>query len=68
LDYLNSIHWSSEIPDELKNLYDKEKYRKAQEYDKVNTRFSFVTSTISVVAMLLILFFGGFAWLDDFVR
>ena len=68
LDYLNSTHWSSVIPDELKNLYDKEKYRKAQEYDKANTRFSFVTSTLSVIAMLLILLFNGFAWLDNFVR
>ncbi|NOX46853.1 MAG: M48 family metallopeptidase [Chlorobi bacterium] len=68
LDYLNSTRWSPEVPDELKGLYDKEKYRKAQEYDKVTTRFSFVTSTLSVIAMLLVLFLGGFAWLDDFVR
>ncbi len=68
LDYLNSTRWSPEVPDELKGLYDKGKYRKAQEYDKTTTRFSFVTSTLSVIAMLLVLFLGGFAWLDDFVR
>ncbi len=68
LDFLNSTQWSSDVPVELKDLYDKEKYRKAQEYDKDTTRFSFITSTISVAAMLLVLFYGGFAWLDNFVR
>jgi STE24 endopeptidase len=68
LDYLNITRWNPEVPEELKKLYDVDKYRKAQEYDKVTTRFSFVTSTLSVIAMLLVLFLGGFAWLDDFVR
>jgi STE24 endopeptidase len=68
LDYLNRTWWSSELPQELEGIYDAAKYKKSQEYERVKTRFSMVTSTFSLVAMLLMLFFGGFAWLDDFVR
>jgi STE24 endopeptidase len=68
LDYLNRTWWSSELPQELGGIYDAVKYKKSQEYERVKTRFSMVTSTFSLVAMLLMLFFGGFAWLDDFVR
>ncbi len=68
LDYLNGTRRSTQLPKELEGIYDAEKYKKSQEYDRVKTRFSFFTSSLSLVAMLLILFLGGFAWLDDFVR
>jgi STE24 endopeptidase len=68
LDYLNATRRSIELPQELEGIYDAEKYRLSQEYDKVKSHFSLLTSTLSLVAMLLMLFLGGFAWLDDFVR
>lgn len=68
LDYLNSKRWSSEVPEELKGIYDAEKYQQSRNYDKVKTRFSTLVSTISLVVMLGILFMGGFGWLDEFVR
>ncbi|MBN2172925.1 MAG: M48 family metallopeptidase [Bacteroidales bacterium] len=68
LDYLNSTYWSDELPAELKGIYEAEKYKKSQDYEKVTTRFSILTGTLSLLAMLGMLFFGGFAWLDDFVR
>lgn len=68
LDYLNSTRWSNELPAELQDIYDAEKYKKAQDYDKEKTRFSFITSSLSLVVMLLMLFLNGFALLDEFVR
>ncbi|MCD4737552.1 MAG: M48 family metallopeptidase [Bacteroidales bacterium] len=68
LDYLNSTYWSDELPKELSGIYDAGKYKKSQDYEKTRQRFSLITSSFSFVAMLLILFFGGFAWLDNFVR
>lgn len=68
LDYLNSIYWNNELPKELDGIYDAEKYKKSQDYEKVKTRFSLITSSLSLIAMLLMLYFGGFAWLDNFVR
>ncbi len=68
LDYLNSTRWSNKLPAALQGIYEEEKYRKAQDYERTKTRFSILTSTVSLVAMLLLLFLGGFAWLDNLVR
>ncbi len=68
LDYLNSTYWSNELPKELQGIYDAEKYKKSQDYQKVNQRFSLLTSSLSFAAMMLMLLFGGFAFVDNFVR
>lgn len=68
LDYLDSTLWSNVLPDELNGIYDAEKYRKSQDYEKVNTRFSLITGAFSFILLILMLVLGGFAWLDNFVR
>ncbi len=68
LDYLNSTYWNNELPHELEGIYDTQKYRKSQDYLRVNQRFSQLTDTFSFVLMMLMLIFGGFAFLDGFVR
>ncbi len=68
LDYLNTLKWSSKLPDELKEIYDEKKYKTSQKYEKVKHRFSQLTDSISFVAILLILFLSGFAFLDEYVR
>lgn len=68
LDFLNLKNLSPQLPEEAKGIYDEEKYRKSQEYYKVNHRFSMLTSTLSLIMLLVILFFHGFAYLDSFVR
>ncbi len=68
LDYLDSTRWSNQLPEALVGIYETEKYRKAQDYEKTNTRFSLWIGGLSFVSMLLMLMLGGFAWLDDFVR
>lgn len=68
LDYLNSTWWSNELPRELEGIYDPDEYRRSQEYLRVNTRFSILTGTFSLVLLLLMLFLDGFAWLDSWIR
>jgi len=68
LDFLNLKNLSPELPPEAKGIYDAEKYRKSQEYYKVNHNFSTVTGTISLVVMLGMLFTDGFAYVDSVVR
>jgi len=68
LDYLNATWWSNDLPEELRGIYDAEKYRKSQDYLRTNQRFSTVTSSLSFAVMLLMLLLGGFAWLDGVVR
>lgn len=67
LDYLNYSKMSKELPQELMGIYDAKKYSKSQKYERVNLRFSLVTSSFSFILLLLVLFFKGFAYLDDFV-
>ncbi len=68
LDYLNVKHMKDEIPEELEGIYDADKYKKSQQYSKVNTKFSLVTSSFSLILILAMLFAGGFGLLDEWVR
>lgn len=68
LGYLNKTRWSSELPKELEGIYDEEKYRKSQEYEKVNHNFSNITSSFSLVLILVFLYLQGFAFVDDIAR
>ncbi|HNS11514.1 MAG TPA: M48 family metallopeptidase [Bacteroidia bacterium] len=68
LDILNLKSLVPELPVEASGIYDKDKYRKSQEYYRVNHRFSQLTSAFSFVLILLMLFFGGFGYLDNYLR
>ncbi|WP_346858438.1 M48 family metallopeptidase [uncultured Draconibacterium sp.] len=64
LDYLNTTRWSTVIPDEVKGIYDEEKYKKQQAYQKENHRFGILTSSFSVLVTLAMFAFYGFALVD----
>jgi STE24 endopeptidase len=68
LDYLNDARLSETIPEEVRGIYDEEKYRQSQKYYKINSRFSLLTSTFSLALILIMLFAGGFGMLDGWVR
>ncbi|MBN4051875.1 M48 family metallopeptidase [Cytophagaceae bacterium AH-315-L13] len=68
LDYKNQLHWSTELPEELKGIYDEESYKKSQKYDKVNYRFGLWSSGFSLVVILIMIVGGGFALVDDYAR
>lgn len=68
LDYLNSRKWSTDLPEELRDVFDAVQYKKQQEYKRINDRFSLLTSTFSLVVILLMLFLGGFRLVDGWAR
>ncbi|MFO7923840.1 MAG: M48 family metallopeptidase [Bacteroidales bacterium] len=68
LEYLNSTRRSPELPDELKDIYDEDKYRQSIEYEKVKQRFSLFHGFFSLLLVLAMLFFGGFALVDTLAR
>ena len=68
LDYLNVSHRKPELPLELQGLYDAEKYKQSQDYERINYRFSFIQSSYSFVLVLLLFIFGGFAFVDGIAR
>jgi STE24 endopeptidase len=65
LEYLNSTQWSDRLPEEVKGIYDEDKYQKQQAYEKVNFRFSMISSSFSFVLLLLMFLFTGFAWVNS---
>jgi len=67
-DILNLNALRDELPEEFKDVYDPEKYRKSQEYARTNTRFGFMTTVFSLILTLAFWFSGGFNYLDQIVR
>ncbi|MFO7936832.1 MAG: M48 family metallopeptidase [Kiritimatiellia bacterium] len=67
VDYLNLKALNSELPEEFKDVFDTAKYRKSQEYLRVNTRFESVHSSFSLLITLLFLSLKGPGWLDGHV-
>lgn len=68
LDYLNLKAQRQDIPLEIADFYDKEKYQKSLDYQADQQRFSFISSAFSFVLSLLMLVLGGFGWLDSLIR
>lgn len=67
LDTLNLRHILPVLPEELSGIYDPEEYQKSQLYKRDNTRFSFFSSSLGLVLMLILFFTGGFGWLDSII-
>ena len=68
LDYLNLKKQSPRLPRELKDIYDEVAYAKSIAYQKAQTRFSFITSTISFIVFFVLVLSGAFGFLDTLVR
>jgi STE24 endopeptidase len=68
LDYINLKSQRTDIPKDVEEFYDKEKYLKSLAYHKDQAKFSFLTSGFSFLLSFGMLLFGGFGWLDGFLR
>jgi len=68
LDRLNQKNFSTQLPDEVKDVYDAEKYKKHQEYFWTNQRFGTITGTFSFVVIMLMFFLFGFHFVDSIAQ
>jgi len=68
LDYLNTTQWSLELPNELKGIYNEEKFRLSMEYQKTKHKFGMLSESLSFIIILIVFVLGGFGWLDSIVR
>jgi STE24 endopeptidase len=68
LDYLNIKNWDGKLPKELDGICDEEKYKLSQSYHLTKKKFSFISGTFSLLLMLALLFFDGFAVVDEWAR
>jgi STE24 endopeptidase len=60
--------WSDRVPDKLSAIIDADSYKKSQQYYKVNSKFSHLSSTVSLTVILAVLFLAGFSLIDNFLR
>src|SRR5690606_5396647 len=68
LDILNLNRRKMSLPEEVADVFSEEKYKKQQAYGLVNEKFYFITASFSLLILLAMLFFEGFAWLDALLR
>lgn len=68
LDYLNSKFFDKKIPESLRDIYDKEKYQKSQDYKKTLYKFGKISKAYSLTILLLFFFLDGFLLVDNFAR
>jgi len=66
--FLNLRSLRQEVPKEFQDVYDADRFRRSQEYTRLNTQFDLVTSTIELGILLLFWTIGGFEELDRSVR
>ncbi|MEA3347088.1 MAG: M48 family peptidase, partial [Candidatus Auribacterota bacterium] len=68
VDTLNARHVKTELPEEFRDCYDADKYKKSQEYLRENTRFGIVSDSIMTPITIAFILFGGFNFVDQFAR
>ena len=67
LDFLNTLNWSTSLPDELKWIYDEEKYSKSMKYEKSKFWLWLVSGIINLVILLICILSWAFGGLFDFL-
>ena len=67
-DFLNLKRLRNDLPEDFREVYDSDRYRKSQQYLKVNTHFGWVTATFNLTVILVFWFAKGFPLLDEWVR
>ncbi len=65
MDYLDNTYLSRELPDNVKDVYDAEKYKKWQSYEKDHGRISIISSIVAGVFQLILLAFNGYNWIFE---
>jgi len=67
LEYLNIKYLKPSLPKTLETFYDADKYSKSVNYEKVNTQFSFFSSSLSFVLVMFMLLLSGFGVLSHWI-
>jgi STE24 endopeptidase len=67
-DILNIREANQEVPSALAGIYQPEEYQKSQEYLRINTRFSLISKSVSLLLILTLWLTGMFNYLDQFIR
>ena len=67
LDFLNLKSRSNPMPDLLADVYPPERYSLQQEYETETTQFNFIHSTLSIIVLFVVLYFGWLGKLHEWL-
>jgi STE24 endopeptidase len=67
-DLLNITTLGSSLPEEFREIFDEELYRKSQAYARAREYFGMISSAFSLALTCCFWFLGGFDFLDGIVR
>lgn len=65
---LNYRSFNDKIPSNVRDIYNKEEYKKSQKYKKENFRFNLFISSYSFIILVTVLYSGYFGVLDSTIR
>ncbi|MBU6171894.1 MAG: M48 family metallopeptidase [Verrucomicrobia bacterium] len=65
---LNLKTFPEKVPPELTGVMDESKLELGRDYQRVNAKHDLLQSAVSLTALLVFWFAGGFGWLDTFAR
>jgi STE24 endopeptidase len=68
VSWLNVRALKPSLPDEFREIYDEEEYRRFLKYTATTARFEWIENTFNFVLLLAFWFCGGYQLLDHFVR
>ena len=66
--HLNLKALDPNLPEEFSDTYDQEKYIKSQEYTRTNSKFSYITSSVSLIISLAFILGGFYNVVDMYIR
>lgn len=66
LNHLNAKKYNTTLPDELRDVYPEDEYKKSMEYNKTNYKFGLISSSFSLALTLAFFLFGGFKLVHEF--
>ena len=64
---LNLMALDPKLPEEFKDTFDSDKYIKSQEYTRTNSKFSYITSTFSLLITLIFIYGGIYNIIDQWL-
>jgi STE24 endopeptidase len=65
LDHLNAKRFEDPVPEELKDVYDEQEYKKSQSYKSERHRFDSISSWFSFITLVVFLVLDGFAIVNE---
>ncbi len=68
LEYLNNKNWKDKIPEILKGFYNDKKYLKSKNYKTDHGKIQTISSFISFLFTIIVLYFGLFGVISDYLK